>query len=533
MSRKSLPTTKKLITLVLITASLLSACGSNLWGSYALYQTEAPSATPFVPFFDPSTPTETPPPTATMTETSTPPPTPTNTSAPTDTVTPPGPTATAGQMIVYTSQSWDSLQVVAIHFGVGASEISSAVPLTATGFIDPDTRLIIPNRLSQDTTPTIEIMPDSEVVFSPTATDFDVHAYISKAGGKLSTYKEYLVSSAWTAGADDLERIAYESSTNPRLLLAVLQYFSGWVQGQPNPGVSDIYPMGVVDTTRQGLYQQLHWAISQLSAGYYGWRDGKLTQLTFPDGTTKRIAPNLNAGTVAIQYLFSTRYNYSDWLKIIDPQGPFMHLYDSMFGDPTARAEAVGPLFPPGLNQPQLSLPFEVGRMWSLTGGPHPAWEAESSWAAMDFAPASDQSGCVPSEAWVLASAPGRVVRSALGYVVLDLDGDGYEQTGWDVLYLHIATKDRAPLGVFLIAGDRVGHPSCEGGEATGTHMHFARKYNGEWVAAAGPLPFVLSGWTAHGGAAPYIGSLTKGNQVVTANQNSAQGSAIMREPGE
>jgi hypothetical protein len=83
-----------------------------------------------------------------------------------------------------------------------------------------------------------------------------------------------------------------------------------------------------------------------------------------------------------------------------------------------------------------------------------------------------------------------------------------------------------------LVAGDRVGHPSCEGGEATGTHLHFARKYNGEWVAAAGPLPFVLSGWTAHGGSVPYQGSLTKGDLVVTANQNSAQGSAIKRDPG-
>ena len=40
---------------------------------------------------------------------------------------------------------------------------------------------------------------------------------------------------------------------------------------------------------------------------------------------------------------------------------------------------------------------------------------------------------------------------------------------------------------------DRIGHASCEGGVSTGTHLHFARKYNGEWVLADGPLPFVLS----------------------------------------
>ena len=533
MERKSLRQLHKLVVLLLVCASLLSACGSDLWGSSALYQTAIPSLTPFQPATasptDPATVTAT---LAPATDTPTPEPSPTFTSAPTDTALPPGPTATAGQSLVYASQSGDSLDVVAIHFGVAPSEITSPVPLPAVGFIDPETRLIIPNRLGSDTTPSTQIMPDSEVVDSPSAIDFDVQAYVSKAGGALNDYKEYLTSSGWTSGPQDVERISLESSTNPRLLLAVLQYFSGWVEGKPNPNVSDIYPMGVPDPTRQGLYEQLHWAISQLSAGYYGWRDGKLTQLTFPDGTTKRIAPGLNAGTVAVQYLFATRYNYDEWLKIIDPQGPFMQLYDSMFGDPNARAQAIGPLFPPGLNQPELMLPFELGRLWSFTGGPHPAWQTESSWAALDFAPASDQSGCIPSDAWVLASAPGRVERSALGYVVLDLDGDGYEQTGWDLLYLHIATDGRAPQGVFLIQGDHIGHPSCEGGEATGTHVHFARKYNGEWVAAAGPLPFVLSGWTAHGGIVAYQGSLTKGDQVVVANQNSAQGSAIKRDSG-
>jgi LasA protease len=84
-----------------------------------------------------------------------------------------------------------------------------------------------------------------------------------------------------------------------------------------------------------------------------------------------------------------------------------------------------------------------------------------------------------------------------------------------------------------LNAGDRVGHPSCEGGEATGTHFHFARKYNGEWVAAGGPLPFILSGWVAHAGTAPYQGTLTKGDKVITANQFSTRESVIVRQPGE
>jgi hypothetical protein len=135
----------------------------------------------------------------------------------------------------------------------------------------------------------------------------------------------------------------------------------------------------------------------------------------------------------------------------------------------------------------------------------------------MDFAPMSSKSGCVPSNEWVTASAAGLIVRSQNGIVVEDLDGDGYEQTGWDLMYLHVATKDRIPVGTWVSTNDRIGHPSCEGGKASGTNVHFARKYNGEWIPAGGPLPMVLSGWVAHAGNAPYIGSFTKGNQIANA----------------
>jgi len=39
--------------------------------------------------------------------------------------------------------------------------------------------------------------------------------------------------------------------------------------------------------------------------------------------------------------------------------------------------------------------------------------------------------------------------------------------------------------------------------------VHVVRRFNGEWIPADGPLPFVMSGWTAHAGSAPYLGNLT------------------------
>jgi hypothetical protein len=48
--------------------------------------------------------------------------------------------------------------------------------------------------------------------------------------------------------------------------------------------------------------------------------------------------------------------------------------------------------------------------------------------------------------------------------------------------------------------------------------LHIARKYNGEWVAADGPLPFNLSGWIAQAGSQPYQGWLVKDGKVVVAH---------------
>ena len=102
---------------------------------------------------------------------------------------------------------------------------------------------------------------------------------------------------------------------------------------------------------------------------------------------------------------------------------------------------------------------------------------------------------------------------------MLDLDGDGDERTGWNVFYLHVGSDHRVPLGAQLEQGDPIGHPSCEGGSSTGTHVHVARKYNGEWIPAegwSGVLALDMEGWVAHNGRDIYLGTLTRGSRTVT-----------------
>ena len=431
--------------------------------------------------------------------------------------------------ILYYAQAGDTLPALSARFDVWPEVITSPKEIPIISLINPNQLLIIPQRFNEDEITSKEVLlPDSEIVFSPSAIDFDVDAYVKNAGGYLNEYREWRVG-GWYTGIEIIETVAIENSINPRLLLAMLEYESNWVSGQPANLAQTDYPMGYNDFHAKGLYRQLSWAVQQLSIGYYGWRAGLVTELEFTNHQTIRIAPELNAGTVAVQYMLSQLYDDREWTGALYDPDSLPALYEDMFGNPWTRALSVEPLLPTYLVQPEMELPFQPNIRWSMTGGPHSAWGPDGALAALDFAPASLEHGCVESSRWVTAAAPGLVVRSNQGVVMVDLDGDGHEQTGWALLYMHVATKDRVPVGTWLSTDDKIGHPSCEGGVSNGTHLHFARKYNGEWVLADGPLPFVLTGWQAHADDVPYAGFLTRENEVVIASQVGSFESCIIR----
>jgi LasA protease len=441
----------------------------------------------------------------------------------------------------YQAQSGDTLEAVAARFQVRQQEITSPQPL-GTGFLHPGQTLRFSRQPARpaDAGVNLRLLPDSEVVFSASAVDLDVAAFVQAAGGYLSVADEYLRSTSTTPEAQVLVRSALENSVNPRLLLALLDYRCNCLYAPLPARIDPHFLLDLRDPLRAGLYRQLGWAANQLSIGYYGWRAGLLTHFYFRNGASLHLPPDLNAGSAALAYLFARLTNYDEaaWRLAFDPAGGFMAHYRELFGDPWARA--VEPLIPGGLQQPDLTLPFEPGKVWSYSSGPHKAWETDGALAALDFAPKSEISGCVSSKAWVVAVADGLIVRSEFGAVVQDLGSqqsggdepyaDGLEQTGWNILYMHIATRDRVPLGAYLRAGDPIGHPSCEGGPASGTHLHIARKYNGEWMDAAGPVPFVMDGWVAQAGYKPYEGSLSRAGVTIVANPWGTSQTLIRRE---
>lgn len=424
----------------------------------------------------------------------------------------------------YTVQAGDTLGSIAESFGVSAQDLQQANGITDANLLSVGQTLEVPAPQPGAAGPSFKIIPDSELVFGPAAATFDISAYIQREGGYLATYAED-INGDMLDGGQVIKLVAQNYSVNPRLLLALLEYRSRWVtDAAPSSSTLD-YPLGFVEPNHIGLYRQLTWAANEFNRGFYLWRASAVDHWVLHDNSVVPIDPTINAGTAGIQNFFSVLDDRPTWNTDVTAFGLFQ-TYFLMFGNPFDLA--IEPLVPPSLSQPRLILPFESGAIWAFTGGPHAAWDSGSAWGALDFAP-SDVQGCAISQQWVTAIANGFIVRAANGSVIEDLDGDGYEQTGWDILYLHMADQDRVQPSTYVYAGDRIGHPSCEGGIANAAHLHLARKYNGEWISADGTVPFIMDGWTSSGTGTEYDGFLTRGSVTLEAFEGLNDSNQITR----
>lgn len=429
------------------------------------------------------------------------------------------------ETVRYTVSSGDTLKKIARTYQVTIEQLTTVNEIENPNLISVGQVLIIPPPSFSDDAPAFKIIPDSELVYSPSNASFDVPQFVTSQGGYLANYSEK-VDEVNLSGAQILARVALEYSVNPRLLLALLEYQSGWVTNITPPEETLTFPMRFYAPLYAGLYKQLGWASNLLNEGYYLWQLDGISVWTLADGNLIGVEPTINPGTAGVLNLLSYLSSKSDWEVAVSEKGVFL-TYGQFFGYPFDHAYET--LVPDDLVQPTLQLPFEDGAVWSFTGGPHGGWNTGSAWAAIDFAPPGEALGCYPSSAWVVASAPGQIVYSDHGAVIQDLDGDGTWQTGWSILYMHIDSWERVEVDSMLEAGDRIGHPSCEGGFSTGTHLHIARRYNGEWIAADADVPLVLDGWVSVGYGYEYDGYLVKGDLTLEAWNGRSPLNAIKR----
>jgi LasA protease len=431
------------------------------------------------------------------------------------------PAYSPGQLVDYTAQTGDTLPALAARFNTSVDEIRQANPIIPKGAttMPPGMPMQIPIYYRAFWGSPYQIVPDGQFVYGPDLIGFDTSAFVAQHPGWLNGYVEYAADATRT-GAEIVDYVAERFSVSSRLLLALLEYQSGALTNPQKPDTP--YVLGYHDYTHAGLYLQLVWAANLLNNGYYGWRRGTLLEFDLPDGRIERPDPWQNAATVSLHNFFSTLLPIDAYTVATERPG-FARTWKQLFGDPWKEDQ---PPIPVSLQQPLFYFPFSVGESWNLTGGPHTAWGSGEPYAALDFAP-TGVSGCSDTDRWATAVADGVIVKSDHNMVMLDLDGDGDERTGWVIFYLHLSDNGMVPLGTHVHAGDPIGHPSCQGGEATGTHVHIARKYDGEWMLADSPVPFEMEGWIAQDGPRPYLGGLVRQGQSVTASDKAENFSQV------
>ncbi len=444
-----------------------------------------------------------------------------------------------GQQASHTVQPGDTLTRIADRYNVSINALLKANDLPNPDFLEVGQVINLP-QTPVAYTPAFRILPDSRLVRSVGAVGFDTDAFMRSQPGILPQINVFTPtrladgtqrSDALTA-SQIIERVSREYSVDARLLIALLEHFAGLVTTPTEEEEALLYPFATPQATaltgRKGLYAQLSWLADQLNQGYYAWKYRSETILEAADGNRLNFHPDLNAGTIGLQFAIAQLRGFEQWEIDVGERGLF-ETYRRLFGDPfedahdTTAAE---------LAQPALTLPFPRGDVWRFTGGFHGGWGNGSAWSAVDFAPPDEEEArwCYTSSFPITAIANGIIARIDDGVIVLDLDGDGNEGSGWTILYLHVSPHDALREGQVVDSGNILGYTSCAGGFSTATHLHIARRFNGEWIPAdcnrcpPGRVvpPFIMSNWKVVGlGSQLYQGFLvnTLDNRSVIAEQ--------------
>lgn len=413
----------------------------------------------------------------------------------------------------------DTLSGIAASYGTSVNALMALNDLTNPDLLAIGQIIKLPAP-PEAYSPNTQLLGNARLVRSGGADGFDVQEFVSAQSGLLSAIGDTLdirqadgrETSAFLTSSQIVERVSLEFSVDPRILLALLEYRAGMLSRNAPDLAEQSLPLLSLSSSenreRTGLYDQLSWMADRLNQGYYGWkyRDQRVVELS--DGSRFWYHPELNAATVALQYVFSQLSDSAAWYLDIGERG-LLAIYQEYFGDPFADSDEA---IVADILQPELTLPFPPGDVWLFTGGFHGGWGNGSAWSAIDFAPPQEQGiqhYCYTSSFPVVAVADGTIARLGDGVVILDLDGDGNEGTGWTILYLHISRTESLSLreGQAIETGQILGYASCQGGFSTATHLHIARKYKGEWVPAdcsqcpenASVPPFVLSNWQVVG----------------------------------
>ena len=247
----------------------------------------------------------------------------------------------------------DTLTQIAERYAVSVAALLRANDLPNPNLLEVGQIIALPAP-PVDYTPAIHILPDSLLVRSITARDFDVDAFINSHVGGLKDLTVHLTKSRLDgttesgqfSASEIISRVSLEYSVDPRILIAVLEYAAGMLTEGSLDEETRLFPLRHAEAynrmQRAGLYNQLSWLADQLNQGYYGWKYRGEVILELSDGSRLFFEPNLNAGTVAVQRVLAQLPRVPDWRQASGEAG-IVQMYQDLFGDPDQLAHETVP----------------------------------------------------------------------------------------------------------------------------------------------------------------------------------------------
>ena len=121
------------------------------------------------------------------------------------------------QTETYIVRSGDTIISIAARYGIGPNTLAEANQLDDPDTINVGLELTIPVPDPMPQGPGNKLIPNSELVYGPSAADFDIQGFIMEAGGYLATYSEELDGIVYS-GADVITKVSRDFSVNPHLL---------------------------------------------------------------------------------------------------------------------------------------------------------------------------------------------------------------------------------------------------------------------------------------------------------------------------
>ncbi len=344
-----------------------------------------------------------------------------------------------------------------------------------------------------------QIISDGQFVYGPNIGAFNLQNYLQDNPPHLLIHTNQLIG-----------RAQY-FSINPKIILTFLEISGHLISNPSAEGLSD--PFGIRDSD---FVSQIDYISNQMIDAYYLQLNSysvlpisqrNLPPFVTPAGLTIIAAPDTNAGTYALIAGLAA-IGQPDLLSVLDNNQSmgFYQTYRRLFGndDPLDNSNHI--FLPQEIDATAapdhlLQLPFLQGLSWRFggvhnTGGGTTFTDASS----LDFYPWPVAWGDDTSKMWVVASAGGTPVRlSNCGYKIL-------HSNGWETFYYHL--ENTQFLSGSINQNDKIGviantlaEATCDGGAASGPHVHFSLRHNGAFVAINGTT---LSEWYVHSGRYSY-----------------------------